>query len=566
VRIAGTGFPEGRPATVTLKGELLRAGEAPRRDAALTLTARRVAPHALEFAFTPELAQRLCGNTDARHTTFRGDVEVLFSSQSSLRGGVTGRLEGVVLDAAPEARAEVALATLSAEGERFAEFLGVSLVAAPQGLQIAAVRPGSRATRAHLAIGDVVRELEGMAVRNAADFIPPPNARVSRIKVLRGPDEMSLLVDSMGFRYSSPQTLTPSLVLFVFGLSVFLLLYSPLGRGLSRLERRLLTRVFEMRQQQSGSTEPRRAARPPAEDSLPQAIWRGFLAQLPDSFLPYLAFVTVSASLSLSALGKSVLLADVDLFALPAASLIACVLTALTAGPKPYLREGLVRALSVACLNLPWFALALAVAWSSGSLRPTEVVATQGPWPWQWSAFQNPLIGLLTIACIVAQVPKARPVSPFGDTGARGGRALSLAASVHALTTSGFLSLVAFGGHALPWEARGLGLQALGALCVLSKAWSVLGVIWLLRWCVGDVDAVTVRRSALYILAIPSWFVALGVILGSRFVHGPVLAALAHATAPALFGGALLTLGVMVYRIQRGIRAAVADTGIQPWL
>ncbi len=561
VRLSGNGFPEGRPATVTLKGDLIRAGEAPRRGVALTVAARRVAPHALEFAFSPELARRLCGSPDARHTTFRGDVEVMFAAQSSLRGGVTGRLDGVVLDASPEPRAEAAAAMLAADGARFAEFLGVELGVSGQGLQVSAVAPGSRAARARVMPGDVLLELEGMVLQGMGDFIPPPNAKSALLQLRRGPDELPLRVDALGFRYSAPETLVPAIALIGGALALYLLLCSPFGRWLLFFERRFVERV---RAQRTGSLGVRTA--------LLRSVWGGLGELLPDSFMPYLALVGVSAYLALSAIGKSIVLSTLDLFALPAATLTALLLTALITGgahARASLRDGAGRALSLLLLNLPLIVLGFTVAWWTGGVRPTEVAAAQGPWPWQWSAFTNPAVGLLALLATLALVPTARPApallaAPRAPT--RRERALDLASWVHWLSTSGFLALVALGGQSLPWEAKSVASQAFGASLVLAKAWFLLALVGLMRSCLGGVDAALLRRPALLGFALPSLLALLLAASSPRFAAGPAAGALGHALPYAIFGALLLALLLVTRRVLKSSRAPVGESGVQPWL
>ncbi|MGC4090292.1 MAG: hypothetical protein QM756_20925 [Polyangiaceae bacterium] len=135
MRLTGSGFPEGRPASVTLRGELRRSGELPTASVNVNADAEQVAPHAVELPITSELVRKLCGGVSARHATFRGDVEIAFTSQSKSGLPVMGRLDGVVIDFVPNERDEAAMQSLRADGLRFARFLGVTLGAAADGLR-----------------------------------------------------------------------------------------------------------------------------------------------------------------------------------------------------------------------------------------------------------------------------------------------------------------------------------------------------------------------------------------------------------------------------------------------
>jgi hypothetical protein len=112
LRITGSGFPEGRPATVVLRGDASRAGEPVAHGVEVRTPARLVSPHALEVQVTPEFAAAICDRADPRHTTLRADLEVQFASQRGPRTTVNGRLEGVTLDVTPELRSERGIALM----------------------------------------------------------------------------------------------------------------------------------------------------------------------------------------------------------------------------------------------------------------------------------------------------------------------------------------------------------------------------------------------------------------------------------------------------------------------
>ena len=94
LRITGSGFPEGRPATVVLRGDASRAGEPVAHGIEVRTPARLVSPHALEVQVTPELAAAICDRADPRHTTLRADLEVQFASQRGPRPPSTAGSKG----------------------------------------------------------------------------------------------------------------------------------------------------------------------------------------------------------------------------------------------------------------------------------------------------------------------------------------------------------------------------------------------------------------------------------------------------------------------------------------
>lgn len=556
MRLTGSGFPEGRPATVTFRGETRRAGEVPRPSTSVSADAEQVAPHALELPITAELAGKLCGAGTPRHATFRGDVEVSFSPQSASGLPVMGRLDGVVIDFVPALRDDAELKALRGDGQRFARFLGVGVITGASGLQVTQVEPQSRAARANLVVGDVIQELDGVVVRGVSDFIPPPNAKSSLVVVRRGPDSLAVRVDSSGFRYSAPETLLPGLFVAFVLLGSFVLAASPAGRWLSLFERRLSERL---RASRSNAT-----ARP-ALDAL-----RSLLAeQLPESFLPYLAIVGFCALFSMLSLSKSVIWLELDVLLLPAATLSALSVSAFLAGrgERWTLRGALQQMGAVLLFNAPLALFILVIGWWAGSLRVSDVVGLQGPWPWQWAVFRNPLLGVLALMSLLSRVPSSRDreSGPASAPNTRQ-RALSLSAFIHTLCSCGFIALVGFAGPALPFSNASVWALGLSVVLTLTKALSLVAFIALLRWTLGVRDMASGARGALLGLVLPS-IGAVGVMAGiSALGGGPVVGTLSQALPASLFSSCVLVCGWVAMRIARGARTPSAELRIQSWL
>ncbi len=556
VRLRGSGFPEGRPVAVTLRGEVRRAGDKPRDNVTLTTPAELVAPHALEFRVTPELAAKVCGAPDARHATFRGDVEVAFSPQRASGVSVTGRLEGVVLDVAPDAAHEPAEA-LAADGRRFAAFSGVVLTPRADGLVVSELVPKSRGSRAGLAQGDLIVELDGVITRSFADFIPPPNARTSLLSVRRGAELVTLQLDSSGFSYSAPETLLPALIVLGAVLGAALVWTSWFGRAFGMLERRLRDRA----RARSGAT-------PGTQSSRARALLRALSEALPHSFLPYLLLLAQSALVGLLALGVGLVAIELDLLVIPAASLSALLACAVLSGGDHRgrsLRTGLRRAGVLLLLNIPFLALLLSALVWAGSLRPSDVVALQGAWPWQWAALRNPALGVLALLSVAGLVPTpleskvlAAPTAP------RAPRALEHVWWLHALIVTAFVEIVAFGGFHSPFSA-GEGSRVLAALLALGKSWVLVGVVVGLRWLIGPLAALSLRRVILLGLVIPSAFSLIIQAAVSLFASGPVLGTLAAALCPIACGVAIGVTALAAHRVISALHVPV-EAGVQPWL
>lgn len=561
VRVTGSGFPEGRPATVTLSGELRRAGEAPREGVNVVAPAQLVSPHALEFAVTPELASKLCGEVDARHTTFRGDVTVAFSPQRASGSTVTGRLSGVVVDVLPDSDGGQSLA-LNNDAQRFGRFLGMKIATGDSGVTITEVEPKQRAARGGLTPGDIVVELDGVVVRALTDLIPPPNEKKSEFVVRRGPDRLTLRVDVAGFRYNPPETLYGALLVLGFPLGLLVVLTSPLGRLLRFLERRVSERLRET--QLVG-------LRARLSRSLGRSLLVALGQKLPSSFLPYFAFIAQSGTLALFALGKGVVVAELDLLLVPAATLSALLVTALFAadgGPRWSLRAGFARMFALLLLNVPLLAFVTAIAAWAGSLRPQDVVALQGAWPWQWALFQSPALGFLGVLSVLCLVPDPRRGSVFEarPRPTRRERFLDLTSWIHALAVTSVVALGVLGGFQSPFAGGTAVSVGVGATLSFFKSWSLIFVVAALRFALGPVDALGVRRLVALWLVAPAGVVLLAWLGLRRLSTGPVLGTLASALPEllcALFC-TLVTLGI--YRLAQAYRAPSADLGVQPWL
>jgi hypothetical protein len=298
---------------------------------------------------------------------------------------------------------------------------------------------------------------------------------------------------------------------------------------------------------------------------------RAFAARLPESFVPYLALVGESLVLSLLAADRSIIFADLDAVVIPSATLTSLFLSALFTGggeSRWSLRKGFARAVSIGVLNLPFTALLAATLLWAGSARPADVVALQGAWPWQWAAFQSPLLGFLAGLTLLCLVPRVRPAPILRTTSklSRSANFLELSEWVHALCVTGIVSLLVLGGNRLPFSGHTLGLEVLGACVALAKSWTLLVLVLLIRWVVGNVDALLVRRPALLWLGLPAIVALLWGAVVRALPRNAVLATLETAIGPVAFSTALFALFWSALRIASNLRRSTPAFGIQPWL
>jgi NADH:ubiquinone oxidoreductase subunit H len=561
LRVTGAGFPEGRSARITLRGELLRAGEPPVTGVEISGTGELSSPHTLDLALSPELTSGFCGKPDARHTTFRGDVEITFAPRTSSGSPVSGIVEGVVLDVTPDAISTTTRSALRGEGERFAAFVGATLARSEQGLAVTDVANASRAARSGLLAGDVITELHGMILRDIADFVPPPNVRSSALLVQRGAEQVPLRLDSAGFRYHSPQTLRTAVLLIGLALAPLLVLLSPVGRWLVFLERRVSERL------RAG-----RVIRPAVE----QRPWRvrslmaGLGRQLPSSFLAYFAWVAVSALFSLLALGKSIVAPELDLLVVTAGASTSLIFAALASGggrSRWSLRAGLRRALAALALSIPPLMAVSTASASAGSLHVRELVLEQGSPPWTWLLFASPFTFVAGALALAAMIPTIQPARFLAEEPAgTGARLLAITEWSHKLVCTGTLSIALLGGWQIPGTSSSLSAAALGAVLVLCKSWASMSLVVSARWVVGAVDAIHRLRSLFLWLSLPSVACALLALAWRRAIEAPVLAPVNAELGAIAFGAVLVLALYLARRLSSSARPEGPELGVQSWL
>lgn len=562
LRVSGSGFPEGRSARVVLRGELLRAGEPAIQGVEITTLAELSSPHTLDVTLSPALVDEFCGDPDARHTTFRGDVEVAFAPRTSTGTAVGGVVEGVVLDVTPEAVSPSALSALRGEGERFTRFLGAKVARSEQGLTVASVELGGRASRGGLAAGDEISSLHDMVVRDLSDFVPPPNTRTAPVLVQRGPEQLALRLDSAGFRYHSPNTLGPAALLMGLFLVPLLLMGSPLGRLLMILERRMSDRLRAGHLEERASGE-RRLSRS-------GALLSGLSQQLPSSFIAYFAWVAITSLFTFLALGKTIVAAELDLLVIGlgmGASLFVAALASGGGATRWSLKAGLLRALGGLTVSLPPVAALLTAAAGQGSLNGGHLVSGQGSAPWNWLLFDSPISLLSGALALAALVPSIAPVAPLADgRETAGARLLGVTEWSHKLVSASLLAAVFLGGSQLPGAADSLLASAAGVLVLLFKSWLVLAAVVFLRWVLGGLDVVNNQLLVLYWLVLPS---GICVLLSSGWrtlVQSPMLAPIDAQFGPILFGAGMVICLYLLRRVRNASRPQGPELGIQSWL
>ncbi len=573
VTLTGDGFPEGRSARVTFRGDLFRPGADPDRDVRITVPAVPAARDTIMFTLDPAAERRFAGTGDgALHTTFRGDVRVTF--QPALTGvtAVSGTLRDVRFDVLPSHPATAS----DAVGARSLAFIGASGTLDPgaRGLVLDAVDPGGRAARAGLAPGDVIVAMDGVSIVSADDLHARGGEHVATLEVERdGRLLPSVPLDVEGLEPRGVSDLGATASAVLFACAALALLATRFG-----VLFRFMARLVEIRR--SRRRQPRR--------SLAQGIAGALLP--PQNEGPALGAAALVLLLSIVvaflrlALGKSLFSPDLDLTALALGANVALLVTRfLDAGTHDGERWSLTAAFggagrTLVCVLPALGALGGAVI-ASGRFVLAEMMSGQGGTPWNWASMRNPGLFVLFVVLVATTVPEteareglhaeglAAPAVPRRSTT----RALlRLAEWSNLWIVSGLAVALFLGGARVPGvssmaQEASRSLPALGAALFIVKLWGLVLAVGALRFAAGRVAIEDVARLAL-VYALPLAVAGLVVATGwAAFLDGArsqFAADVFGRTSVALIAAFPVLLGVLSVRA----RGRTNPVTVNPWL
>lgn len=591
LQIIGSGFPDGKPATITFDGELDRPGLAPRRRVEIVARGASSSPHRVALQVTEALRAEFCGRrAHAEHTTFHGAVTVAFEPFDAAAPPITGTLRDVTLDVHGPPAPRAVEKQRQTEGRRALAFLGVAVKpdATATSLTVTRVAAHSRAARAGVVAGDVLFSFDGVRVHSPSDVIPRADRPTARLAVQRAmlSTPVRLHVDVQGFSREAPAELETPAVLVALFAAILLLFMGPGAAVMTWFERRLMQRLQGRRARERGFF-PWLLAR--LGESLTDAALSGGERALL-RFVPSLLFLTASASFTLVAFGRCIVGADLDLGLLlfsgtTALGMMGLMLSGWRNDGRWSLLSGLSGAFGVVSIQLLAVAAVACVVLCTGSVRLEDIVLDQGGLPWQWHVFQNPMLLLSFCLFVTALVPAPSrapddlpELDGEADTPLAPGRAATRCLMFfvewgNLFVLSGVACLLFLGGFRLPFvsasaQRASFGLQALGALLLQLKCWAlVLLVLWL-RWVLPRVGAQHLLRlcwrrllplSALALLASFAWLAGL---------HHPVLRSLEDWVSYVLFGLAVFVAGYFARRAfaHLKVRGPSIQLNINPWL
>lgn len=566
IEIMGAGFPEGRTARVTFRGDVFRPGRGALHDVEVSITARTSTPHVLEAPITGELVSALCGRDGGVHATFRGDVTAAFAPRKSGAPPVAGSLQGIVLDVEPSHESDEQRALAVAEGERFARFLGITISAENSGpLRIQKLEPEGRGAEVGLAAGDVIEELSGVRLRDISDFVPAPRARTARIGLHRGgvSEAAVVAIDVAEFKPGTLSDLIPALALIGSAILALLLALSPLGR---------FSTWFAMAAAKRGRL---RSGDAPKRWLV---VARGVSGTLPSSAASYFGVALGSSLLALGALGVPLVARELDLpillLAAASALVVAGFLSQLAGRGRLELGRAGRRALWVLVAQVPLASALLVSVISVGSLRADDLAAAQAGMPWRFLAFSSPAHFLALFLAVFALVPEATLASSSSSSLAprplRRWPALPAVEWAHLIVSAGLLSMLLLGGFAVPWlseldRTSSLSRMALGAGLLVLKTFGVVLIVAALRWTLGRISVEQCREALLRVGLPAAAALPVAAELWRLGAQGLVLSAYRGVIALALFVAATLGCGLVVRRLGQGLKLR-GEASINPWL
>ncbi len=586
LELAGEGFPEGKPARIVFRGDLLRPGRAPERDVEIVARTQSTTARSIALTVTEELSRAFCGEGDRGiHTTFRGQIMTAFSPRNPGAPPVTGVIEDVVLDVEPALPSPELQRQRDEEARQSLAFLGLSLNDGSGGDCCVVARASGRAAAAGLLAGDRIVDFDGVTVKSAGDILPSSASPQARLAFRRGESPTPILreLDVQGFRAVAPGVLAPAVTIALLAMGCLLLVVYGAFGPLRALERSLVVRLKGQ------------SARHIAERKGLQ-LWKSLRAGMLEDRLPehafarlltWLTFVALSALIAMLGLRVNIISSELDLPLAWFATTVAVALGALLLGVRPGRRgllHGLAHAGRALLHQLPLLAAFVAVVSVVHGLRTDDVAHAQGALPHQWLAFHDPALLLLTLLAVAALVPQVLgPCAPGVAAESMQAELLRpklhpaleavgfLVGSVHLWLQAVFLVLILFGGWWVPGvapttQSSSLAWQVVGAAVLGLKTWSLITLIGLLRWTIGGIG---LHQSSQWFLRRGLGLGVLGVVAVAFWSLGARRWALGwlESVVPAvLLALTVTTLLLAARRVSQGMKRPSLETGINPWL
>jgi NADH-quinone oxidoreductase subunit H len=577
IEIQGNGLPEGKPARVAFHGDLYRPGNRVERDVEIVARTTTSSPRSLSVAMVDALRAAFAGKGDeAKHTTFRGDIEVSFAPKKTGSAPVVGTLSDVVLDVDAPLVSETLQRQRDEDAAQALGFLGITLRGMELGECCVVGGVEGRAQATGLIPGDLLVDLDGVTVRSPYDLVPGGRSRVVRLTYRRGGTGPFITreLDVQGYRSAAPSELGPAVGLVGFFALCLLLTGTRFGRPLEWSIRWLALRL----------REAELSTLPSLRRGVKRRGWlRPGLVGLPDEagwgLLSVMSLIAVSAAVTLIGLRVDLASSELDLtlwVVLQTASVIwAAVLAKIALSSRSTLAAA--AAASYAAIHqVPLLALAATVVLSTRSLRFVDLVAAQGPSLQSCYVLRSPPLMLLTVLAIVALVPEVAPPEPaHADRGRclalTKGLSRLLSGTVHLWSATLLITLLAFGGYRVPFvsdtlQSSSYPWQLVGVAVWFTKAACLVATVAALR---GISGTISMRDTSPTLLKYGIGLVGAGVSaaeLWSLLARRYALGWIEDVTAWVLLLTTVAALGWVIGRAVRLARSNRTELLPNPWL
>ena len=231
---------------------------------------------------------------------------------------------------------------------------------------------------------------------------------------------------------------------------------------------------------------------------------------------------------------------------------------------------------------MPTFVAATCVVVRSGSVRASEVLASQagggatwlevGGWPWTWNAARNPLVFVvfalgLAITLVEPDDAAGTPLAPGGGRGLRGSL-FFLAEWTHVFVLAALGALLFLGGWLVPGitaerQAASIGWTLFGTVVFLIKAWAIVLAVVGARWTFPRIREGVVARVA-WTRFIPAAIAVLGIAIGWERLRPDAAVELVLAAVVLASTGAVSV--VVTSRVVRALRSPRPRLSLNPFL
>lgn len=575
--VIGANLPVGQveDARVIFSGDLYRAGEPPLRGQTFEAARADVERERVSFVVDDAMFERVTGyRDDAKHTTFRGHVEVrLPDGPSGLP--VYGTVKGeVVIEYVPRPASKQVRTARDAEAAESLAFLGLTRgpeqEIGSEGWEVRAIRPGSPLERADVRVGDVIEAVDGLTVLGADDLVLAGDNQAVALAVRRGEEQLVREIPTEGYRADSTSHFDPRIVVLLALAAILFAITGRRGAWMSWTVHRLREAIHPHRA--SGSGVFVSVLRAAAHDGLSKGAASQGGAGSFSAIAPLLVFVGVTVSFAALPFVELGTRAELDVGILYLVPLTALVTMALLTGGWGSSRSfffGRVRAvLDVLMCQLPAAAALAAIVLRTGSVKSLDVVRDQletggawmhvGSWPWSWNALRSPqlfLLFALFFGTALIDGSNVRSAARQKDAAPRiaiSPYLFAFAEWLHIFVMCALATLVFLGGYALPGvELGAIGesswLKAAAIAWFALKCWVVVLCVLVLRAALPRIRPDLVLRLGL-VVALPACIVACGLTLLT--VQFPLL----PSAERGLGWITLLTLSVVVGMFVAAIR------------